>query len=95
MSNAKYYINIKYFYEKCGVHNYRFSEPFASEQEAMKFVNSLANGAIDELRSNSPVDKRFHILKVDKEVDIICFATGEDGKTIVPSIIFYTVVQDN
>lgn len=95
MSNIKYYIDIEYYYKKCGIHKSRFKEPFASEQEAIKFANKLAKGAIDELRQNSPSDKHFHIIYADKAINIACFITGEDGKTIIPSIISYTVVQDN
>ena len=94
MSNANYYVCIEYYYKKIGVYNYRFKESFASEQEAMKFASNLVHGAINDLRQNSPIDKKFHIFNNDRSVGIVCLVTSEDDKTI-SSIISYTVVQDN
>lgn len=96
MSNKNYYIAIDYYYNKEEMNRFRFKEPFENEQEAMKFANTLAQGAIDDLKQNSPYDRKFSIVNNNKSISILCFILDKDRMvTSVPSIISYTVVQDN
>lgn len=96
MSNTKYYIDIEYKYEKCGTHKSRFKEPFSSKRKAIKTAYNLARGVIDDINKISCNNRKIHITYGDNLIEVACFITNKDNATVsIPSIISYTVVQDN